>query len=139
MLGPGVSVVAGIASLGGVIAVLVTGGGWWAFWPALLAVMLLTGPLRRRYWERVEATDRASVPLQVMWIVAGLMAIALFLALTQLFGVWFRQSTGNAIVGFLAALAAVVGWFQAREVRKRLLRTAGSEAGESAPPDEETA
>lgn len=113
---------AGVVAIAGAIAVVLNGGGWWAFWPGLLGLTLLAGPWRRRYWERVERNDSASVPLQVMWIATGWVGIAVVLGITQLLGVGFRQSTGRGLGMFVAALFFGVGWWKTRAVRKRLLR-----------------
>jgi hypothetical protein len=118
---------AGVVSIAGALAVVASGGGWWAFWPGLLGLTLLAGPWRRRYWERVERNDPASVPLQVMWITTGWVLIAVVLGVTQLVGVWFRQSTGRGLGMFVAAFCFGVGWWKARAVRKRLLRTPSEE------------
>lgn len=108
---------------------LVRGGAWWAFWPALLGLALLTAPMRKRYSERVERDDPASVPLKLMWWAVGWLVLALLLGVTQLMGVRFQQSIGRGLVMFVAALFFAVGWSKARATRKRLLRRgAGGEA-----------
>jgi hypothetical protein len=124
------SVLFGAAAIGGAIAVLLVGGGWWAFWPALLGLALLTAPIRQRYWERVEQDDPASGPLQAMWWAAGWTLLAVFLGVAQLAGVWFHQSTGRGLLAFVAACFFAVGWSKARSSRRRLLRT---EIGEGLP------
>jgi len=119
-------VLTGAVALAGAVAVLLSGRGWWAFWPTTLGVALLSAPARRRYWSRIERNDPASVPLQAMWVIATWILLALFLGATQFAGLWFRQSTGKGLGCLAAAVAFGVGWWQAHSYRKRLLRNGGS-------------
>lgn len=111
----------GVMSAAAAIVVLARGGSWWAFWPGLLAVSLLTGPVRRRYWNRVERDDPASVPLKGMWVIAGWVTLALLLCAMEFAGLWVRQSTGRGLGILIAACLFAIGWAQARATRKRLL------------------
>jgi len=62
-----------------------------------------------------------------MWITTGWVLIADVLGVTQLMGVWFRQSTWRGPGMFVAAFCFGVGWWKARGMRKRLVQVSSEE------------
>jgi hypothetical protein len=124
MLRTRLTVALGVIALAGAAAVVLTGGGWWSFWPGLLGVSLVIRPARLRYWKRRKHEDPALIPLEAMWWSAALTALAVLFGILLIGGIWFHHSSGRGFLMFVAAIFGFIAWSKARTERKRLLRKA---------------